>query len=153
MGIFDFLKDKGEKVIAADEREADAMSDADKSVALQMYVTRLGLPVKDLVVAFRGDAVEVHGVAETQADKEKAILAVGNAKGVARVDDRIRVEKAAPESTFYTVQSGDTLSKIAKSHYGDAGKYPAIFEANKPMLKDPDRIYPGQVLRIPVEKA
>ena len=52
-------------------------------------------------------------------------------------------------STFYTVQKGDSLSKIAKDHYGDASKYPQIFEANKPMLKDPDKIYPGQVLRIP----
>lgn len=149
MGIFDFLRDKGEKVIAEDDKKAQAMSDGDKSVALQTYVTKLGLPVKHLVVAFRGDTVEVHGVAATQADKEKAILAVGNAKGVARVDDRIRVEEPAPEATFYTVESGDTLSKIAKAHYGDASEYPAIFEANKPMLKDPDRIYPGQVLRIP----
>ena len=48
-------------------------------------------------------------------------------------------------------QTGDTLSKIAKEMYGDANKYPVIFEANKPMLKDPDKIYPGQVLRIPAE--
>jgi len=54
-----------------------------------------------------------------------------------------------PSSRFYTVKSGDTLGKIAKEFYGNAGKYPVIFEANKPMLKDPDRIYPGQVLRIP----
>ena len=54
-------------------------------------------------------------------------------------------------SRFYTVQSGDTLSKIAREFYGDAGKYPRIFEANKPMLKDPDKIYPGQMLRIPPE--
>ena len=54
-------------------------------------------------------------------------------------------------SRTYTVEKGDTLSRIAKEMYGDAGKYPAIFEANKPMLKDPDKIYPGQVLRIPAE--
>ena len=45
--------------------------------------------------------------------------------------------------------SGDSLSKIAKEHYGNAMKYPVIFEANKPMLEHPDKIYPGQVLRIP----
>lgn len=56
---------------------------------------------------------------------------------------------AEPEATLYTVQSGDSLSKIAKVHYGDAMKYPVIFKANQPMLKDPDKIYPGQVLRIP----
>jgi nucleoid-associated protein YgaU len=59
----------------------------------------------------------------------------------------------APEATFYTVKSGDTLSKIAKDQYGNASKYPAIFEANRPMLLDPDKIYPGQVLRIPPEGA
>ena len=59
------------------------------------------------------------------------------------------MEVAAPKATFYTVQSGDTLSKIAKEHYGDAMKYPVIFEANKPMLEHPDKIYPGQQLRIP----
>jgi nucleoid-associated protein YgaU len=50
---------------------------------------------------------------------------------------------------MYTVKSGDTLSAIAKEQYGDAMKYPQIFEANKPMLENPDKIYPGQVLRIP----
>jgi nucleoid-associated protein YgaU len=63
------------------------------------------------------------------------------------------VEKQEPEATYYEVQKGDTLSKIAKQHYGDANKYPAIFEANKPMLKDPDEIYPGQRLRIPAAAA
>ena len=55
------------------------------------------------------------------------------------------------ESKTYTVKPGDTLSKIAKEFYGEANKYNQIFEANKPMLKDPDKIYPGQVLRIPAE--
>ena len=70
-------------------------------------------------------------------------------KGVARVDDRLEVLQKEPEAQFYTVKSGDSLSKIAKVFYGNAMKYPVIFEANKPMLKSPDKIYPGQVLRIP----
>jgi nucleoid-associated protein YgaU len=49
----------------------------------------------------------------------------------------------------HTVVKGDTLSKIAKAQYGDAMKDPVIFEANRPMIEDPDKIYPGQVLRIP----
>ena len=65
------------------------------------------------------------------------------------VDDQLEMAGAAPEPVFYTVQRGDTLSGIAKEQYGNAMKYPMIFEANRPMLKDPDRIYPGQVLRIP----
>jgi nucleoid-associated protein YgaU len=77
------------------------------------------------------------------------VLAVGNTSGVARVDDRMEDAAAAPEAVMYTVKSGDSLSKIAKAHYGDAMKYKEIFEANKPLLKDPDKIYPGQVLRIP----
>jgi len=59
------------------------------------------------------------------------------------------VETPEPEAKFYTVVSGDSLSKIAKEYYGNAMKYPVIFEANKPMLSHPDKIYPGQVLRIP----
>jgi nucleoid-associated protein YgaU len=61
----------------------------------------------------------------------------------------MEVANPKPEATFYTVKKGDYLSKIAKEVYGDASKYNVIFEANKPMLKDPDLIYPGQVLRIP----
>ena len=74
---------------------------------------------------------------------------MGNNKGIAKVDDRITMEKKEPEAMYYTVQRGDTLSKIAKTHYGNAMKYQVIFEANRPMLKDPDKIYPGQNLRIP----
>ena len=59
------------------------------------------------------------------------------------------VAAAAAEARFHTVVRGDTLSAIAKQFYGDAGKYNAIFEANRPMLSHPDKIYPGQVLRIP----
>ena len=74
---------------------------------------------------------------------------MGNTTGIARVDDRIAVTPPKPTSVYYTVVSGDTLGGIAKKQYGDASKYPVIFEANKPMLTDPNKIYPGQVLRIP----
>ena len=69
---------------------------------------------------------------------------------MAEVEDNLNVVEPKPEATMYTVVSGDSLSKIAKAQYGDPMKYPMIFEANQPMLKDPDKIYPGQVLRIPV---
>ena len=77
------------------------------------------------------------------------VLAVGNVIGIARVDDRLEAKKKAPEAQMHTVVSGDSLSKIAKKYYGDANKYNLIFEANQPMLKHPDKIYPGQVLRVP----
>ncbi|MBL7831010.1 MAG: peptidoglycan-binding protein LysM, partial [Saprospiraceae bacterium] len=91
----------------------------------------------------------VYGQCDTQADKEKVILTVGNVDGIGYVDDRLEVLNPEEDSQFHEVQSGDTLSKIAKHYYGDAMKYPVIFEANQPMLTNPDLIYPGQVLRIP----
>lgn len=149
MGIFEFARTAGEKLFGRNREEEQKMTDAQKSTALQIWVTKLGLPVRDLVINYANGTAAVFGVAANQADKEKAILAVGNAAGVEKVDDRIRVETPAPPAVFYTVKAGDSLSKIAKAHYGDAMKYPVIFEANKPMLTDPDKIYPGQVLRIP----
>ena len=91
----------------------------------------------------------VYGEAQTQVAKELALLTLGNNAGISSVDDRMSVVVPEPEATFYEVKSGDSLSKIAKAVYGDANKYNAIFEANKPMLKDPNLIYPGQMLRIP----
>ena len=77
---------------------------------------------------------------------------MGNVSGVATVSDKLIVKKKTPVSTMYTVKKGDTLGKIAKAHYGDSKKYKEIFEANKPMLKSANLIYPGQVLRIPPAK-
>ena len=96
-----------------------------------------------------GDTVTVSGSVATQAEKEKIVLALGNVNGIAVVDDQMTAETVEDESNFYEVKSGDSLSKIAKAYYGDAMKYHKIFEANKPMLSDPDKIYPGQTLRIP----
>jgi nucleoid-associated protein YgaU len=146
MGIFDFLKDKGEKL--PEETKAQ-LSDVDRSAAIAGIVNRLGLNVDDLKVEYHDGTATVHGTVPSQADREKVILAVGNIQGIAAVDDRLEVIAPAPEAKMYTVQSGDSLSKIAKEFYGDAMKYPVIVEANQPMLSDPDKIYPGQVLRIP----
>lgn len=111
----------------------------------------MGLGVEGLSVTYNGttDTAIIKGQVKSQADKEKIILIVGNIDHVAQVDDQMTVATPEPESKFYTVKSGDNLSKIAKEVYGDANQYPKIFEANKPMLKDPDEIFPGQVLRIP----
>jgi len=109
----------------------------------------LGIEVKDFFVDLQNDTVIVFGEVHSQADKEKIILTLGNVEGVEKVDDRMTVIEPEPEADFYEVKKGDSLSKIAKVYYGDPLKYPAIFEANKPMLKDPNLIYPGQVLRVP----
>ncbi len=144
MGIFDFLKDSGED-LEQQEREMEK----GKSEALTRQVQILGLKVEDLVVDFDDGVATVSGNTPSQEEREKVVLVLGNTMGVARVDDQLVVEVAEPEATLYTVKGGDSLSKIAKAHYGDAMKYTVIFEANKPMLKDPDKIYPGQVLRLP----
>ena len=104
----------------------------------------------DVRAVREGDRIVLKGKARNRAEAEKIIIAAGNHEGIAEVDSHIEIEDTTtPESKFYEVKSGDTLSKIAKEYYGDAMKYPVIFDANRPMLKDPDEIYPGQVLRIP----
>lgn len=158
MGLFDFVKNAGEKIFGKDDPEpAPRTHNVDpatlekmkRNKALQNLVAKLGLEVEQLRIEVDGETATVTGLVDDQAEREKVVLAVGNVIGIARVDDRLEAKKKAPEAQMHTVVSGDTLSKIAKKYYGDAGKYPAIFEANKPMLKDPDKIYPGQVLRIP----
>ncbi len=144
MGIFDFIK-------AAGEALGLGGSAAPKAEDLQKHVSDLGLAGSDLDIHVDGDTVKVSGTAETQEEKEKLIVSLGNVAGIAKVEEDIKTEAAAPAATFYTVQSGDTLSAIAKAQYGDPNAYMKIFEANKPMLSDPDKIYPGQVLRIPAK--
>jgi nucleoid-associated protein YgaU len=143
MGMFDFIFDAGEKLFGRGE------SDEERAAKLQNRVIELGLRVDQLKVDVKGDVATVSGKVENQSEREKIVLALGNTDGIKRVDDRLELTKKEPEAKFYTVAKGDSLSKIAKAFYGDAMKYPAIFDANKPMLKDPDKIYPGQVLRIP----
>ena len=160
MGLFDFIKGIGNKNTSPAEPQAapatpqaapvepSAQEVANKLLGL---IKSLGLGIDGLSVTYNGntDTAIIKGQVKSQADKEKIVLIVGNIDHVAQVDDQMTVEVPAPESKFYTVKSGDNLSKIAKEFYGDANQYPKIFEANKPMLKDPDEIFPGQVLRIP----
>jgi len=158
MGIFSFIKNAGAKVFgigktdaeeAAEALEAKRKAEATAAAHMEQTVKDLQLQVENLEIHIEGDAARVRGAAYDQATKEKVILVVGNSNGIATVNDQMTVENVEPEAQFHTVVSGDTLGKIAKKFYGNAMKYPVIFEANKPMLKDPDLIYPGQVLRIP----
>ncbi|MDX1764882.1 MAG: peptidoglycan-binding protein LysM [bacterium] len=147
MGFFDFVKEAGEKLLGGKKAEAAAKEETQQ--ALYDQVMKTGLKVENFAVSFQDGVATLTGKAPSQEEREKIVLAVGNTRGVGRVDDQMTVAKPAPEATLYTVKSGDSLSKIAKAHYGDASKYNTIFEANKPMLTDPNKIYPGQVLRIP----
>ena len=185
MGIFDFMKNAGEKIFKPGE--------ARKEAAIKAHLDSFGGDFASVSVEVDGDVAALTGSVPNTAAREKAVLIAGNIDGIDKVDDRLTVTVASgagvslgstPDfsnvsggvastergvgagaatgglgspggeggaSQFYTVKSGDTLSKIAKEFYGEANKYNQIFEANKPMLKDPDKIYPGQMLRIPPE--
>ena len=184
MGMFDFIKDAGEKIFKPGE--------ARKEAVIKQHLGSFGTDYSGIEVEVDGNTATLTGHVGSVAVREKAVLVVGNIDGIEKVDDRLTVDAAAVtptssavpdfsnvsggvasteasigsgaasgglssaggegwQSKTYTVQKGDTLSKIAKEFYGNANKYNQIFEANKPMLKDPDKIYPGQVLRIPAE--
>ena len=138
--IFKFAREAGEKFREGVGSIAEGIKDR---------ITGHKTDVKDLDVQHEGERIVLKGKAKTRAEAEKAIVAAGNTPGVGEVESQIDIEDEPEQSNFYTVKSGDTLSKIAKVFYGDAMKYPVIFEANTPMLSDPDKIYPGQTLRIP----
>jgi nucleoid-associated protein YgaU len=166
MGLFSFVKNAGAKLFNKKEDEpkvevkkevapkktpAQIKEEADKKMAagLKKVVTDLGFEIEALNIRVNGDEATVSGTAPSNAVREKVILVIGNMEGIGSVDDQMEVEVAEAASKFHTVEKGDTLSKIAKEYYGDAMKYPVIFEANKPMLTAPELIYPGQVLRVP----
>lgn len=168
MGFFDFIADAGSKIFSDDEKEPEV------TMPVIKHIENSGVDISNLKTSLSNGKVTLSGYVPNQEQKEKAVLTAGNIAGVSGVQDNLilgappaeaaEVEKAeaeaavaeegkageeAWESKTYTVKSGDTLGKIAKEFYGNAMEYPKIFEANKPMLSDPDKIYPGQVLRIP----
>ena len=152
MGLFSFIKEAGEKLFGGkDAAAATAPQDlnAAAGAAIEKYIGTQNLGVSDVKVAFDAGKVTVTGVAPTQAAKEKVTLCCGNVSSVSDVTNEMTVTNPEPEAKYYDVVSGDTLSGISKKMYGDANKYMVIFDANKPMLSDPNKIYPGQKLRIP----
>ena len=145
MSIFSFIKDVGEKLFGASEAKA---ATADE---LKKELDKHNLSAEGLNISVENDKVTVSGQAKSTEEAEKIILALGNTVGVAAVDNQLSVTLATPEAVMYVVVKGDTLWKIAEVNYGkgNGAKYEIIFETNKPMLTHPDKIYPGQVLRIP----
>lgn len=166
MGLLDFLKDSGQDLFKGKEgRQADAIKDA--------ITHALGSNVSGLAVTFDDGKVTLKGQANSMAAKEKAALIAGNVNGVSSVNDDGLTAPAAAAGTgsgmgaskgtaaggaagaaagsrYYTVKSGDSLSKIAKEMYGDAGSHDKIYEANREVIgADPNKIYPGQQIRIP----
>jgi nucleoid-associated protein YgaU len=148
MGIFSFIKNAGAKVFGIGKTTEEEATE--KSAKLVDAVNSLELTVENLSVSIDDDKATVAGEASDLATKEKVVLVVGNTEGIASVEDNMTVAEVeeievAAMAQFHSVVSGDTLGKIAKEFYGDAMKYTVIFEANKPMLSHPDKIYPGQL--------
>jgi len=146
MSIFDFVKSVGQKLGIGDDEPP-----APDQLKKELDSHKLGTEKVDVDV--QGDKVVLKGEVKDQTAFEKAVIAVGNTLGISKVEaSELKVASApAKEPVFYTVKKGDNLWKIAEAQYGKGkgAKHTVIFEANKPMLKDPDKIYPGQVLRIP----
>ncbi|MFK7956568.1 MAG: peptidoglycan-binding protein LysM [Lysobacterales bacterium] len=168
MGLFSFVRDAGASIFGADDNPEE------KAVVVKTFATRLrehNIDPEGVYFDRKGSHVKVDGEVPDQNTKENIVMILGNVAGIDTVEDLLVVANAAGVSTAadapatdgadatpddwqadtYTVQSGDTLGGIAKKLYGNAGKYMVIFEANTPMLKDPNKIYPGQVLRIPAQ--
>ena len=141
MGLFSFIKNIG----------MDLFKGGEEAEEVQKMLTKdFGNRISELKVEFDDGTVTLAGNCDSQATREKAVLLAGNVKGVEKVNDENFLAPPAKEETeFYVIRKGDTLSKIAKQYYGNAMKYPVIFEANREVIKDPDLIYPGQTVRIP----
>ncbi len=141
MGLFNFLKNAGADILGGGKDEAKEVE--------KLLTTELGDNISGLSVAFADGTITLEGECDSQATREKAVLLAGNIKGVESVNDDNFTAPEEDQAEFYTIVSGDTLSKIALRYYGDAMKYPVIFEANREVIKDADLIYPGQQIRIP----
>lgn len=173
MSIISFMKDAGEHLFhrprpvpdirplpghatavpaapVAAKPDIDAL-EATAAHSIKDYIASKGLPTQGIDIDYDANSstVTVSGSAPDQEAREKIVVCCGNVASVAHVDDRMTVANAGKAGDYYTVKKGDTLSAIAQQYYGDGKRYSAIFEANRPMLADPDKIYPGQTLRIP----
>ncbi len=141
MGLFDFVKNMGKKIFAS---EAEAAQKIEDSIIAE------NPGVENLSVTFENGVVSLSGKAKSAEAMEKAVLMAGNIKGVTEVNvDNLEAPEPAPEVEYYTIVSGDSLSKIAKRYYGNAMDYPKLFEANREVIKDANLIYPGQKIRVP----
>ena len=141
MGLFDFAKDMGKKIFGKDDDPAEKIKES---------IEADNPGITDLGVAFDDGTVDLSGKADSAEAVEKAVLMAGNVNGVTDVKiDNMEAPAPAPEVEYYTIVSGDSLSKIARKYYGNAMDYPKLFEANREVIKDADLIYPGQKIRIP----
>ena len=139
MSFFDFIKDAGKKLLGSDDDNQAVKSEIEGSFDTA--------PVEGLKVEVDGDKVIVSGVATSSEDAAKVALIAGNIEGISQVDTS-NLENIK-EETLYVIQKGDTLWKVAEIYYKNGAKYTDIVEANKEVIKDADKIYPGQTIVIP----
>lgn len=141
-GLFDFIRNIGKKVFQQND------DDAAKAEKIKQSLEPLNIP--DLKVDYKNGQVQLSGGAASPEQKEKAVLIAGNIADVEKVNaDALQAPAQQEKVEYYIIQSGDTLSKIAQHYYGDAAAYNRIFEANREVIEDPNKIFPGQKIRIP----
>ncbi len=142
MGLFDFVINQGKKLFGAGD---------DPAAKIKQEIEAANPGVQNLNVEFQDGQVKLSGDAASAEALEKAVLIAGNIQGVAGVSaDQVQAPPQSGKVEYYIIQKGDTLSAIAKKYLGNASAYPKIFEANREVIKDPDLIYPGQKIRIPL---
>ena len=142
MGLFDFVKSIGNRIFN---------SDAEAAEKIKEHIEAENPGVKDLHVEFDDGTVTLTGNSDSPEAAEKAILMAGNVKGVENIKSEIKSPPQKEKVEYYVIVKGDTLSGIAKKYYGKAMDYPRIFEANREVIKDPDKIFVGQKIRIPLD--
>lgn len=147
MGFLDFARDVGRQVFDTDGEAAD-------NIKQHIEIGMTG--VKNITVEYDDGVATICGDCDSEAIKQQAILLAGNVKGVEKIiaDDLNAPAPPAEEVSkdeFYEIKSGDTLGAISKQFYGKSSQYMRIFEANREIISDPNKIHPGQKIRIPLD--
>lgn len=142
MGLFDFAADLGRKLFGKDD---------DPAQKIQQHIEEDNPGISDLKVAFKDGVVTIDGKTDDPAALEKAVLMAGNVEGVTEVNAQVESPPIEETVQYYVIEKGDTLWAIASKYYGSGAKYTLIVDANKEVIKDADKIFPGQKIRIPAE--
>ncbi len=146
MGLFDFARNIGKKIFGSDD------SDDDAAAKLKQHIEEDNPGINNLEVEIVDGVATIKGDTDDPSALEKAVLMAGNAMGIEEVRaDELTSPAQTVEVQYYEIQEGDSLWKIAKAFYGDGNKYEQIFEANREVIQDPDKIFPGQKIRIPMD--
>ena len=142
MGLFDFARNIGNKLFGSEDEAPQKIKE---------HIEEENPGVSNLDVSVEDGVATISGQADSAEAMEKAVLMAGNVQGIGEVRaDGLKAPAPVQEVQYYEIQSGDTLSAIAKKYYGNASDYPRIFEANREVIKDANLIYPGQKIRIPM---